>query len=98
MADNRIIRERTDRGTTFTFPRGTKISFSDVAKSELHEALERLYTYEQAQAEGRLIMLPRTGDDIGSPYVFSRRNGKSTLSVERIAELLEGGTADVVED
>ena len=65
MTDNRMKRERTDRGTTFIFPLGTKYSFSDVSKSEFHEALERLYTYEQAQAEGRLIMLPRTGDDIG---------------------------------
>lgn len=70
MIDDRIIRERTDRGTTFTFPGGTKISFSDVSKSALHEALEKLYTYEQAQAEGRLVMLPRGGDSIvegGSP-------------------------------
>ena len=65
MPEKRLTRERTDGGTTFTFPGGMKISFSDVVKSELHEAMERLYTYEQAQAEGRLIMLPRTGDDIG---------------------------------
>lgn len=94
MMDNRIIRERTDRGTTFTFPGGTKISFSDVSKSALHEALEKLYTYEQAQAEGRLVMLPRVGDGFGRPYVFARGNTKSTLSMERIADLLEGGGTD----
>lgn len=64
MMDNRIIRERTDRGTTFTLPGGTKLSFSDVAKGELHEALEKLYTLEQAMDEGRLILLPRVGDSI----------------------------------
>lgn len=66
MMDNRIIRERTDRGTTFTFPGGTKISFSDVAKSELHEALEKLYTLEQAMDEGRLILLPRIPEEVGA--------------------------------
>ena len=64
MTDNRMKRERTDRGTTFIFPRGTKYSFSDVSKSELHEALEKLYTLEQAMDEGRLVMMPRVGDDI----------------------------------
>lgn len=64
MTDNRMKRERTDRGTTFTFPRGTKYSFSDVSKSELHEALEKLYTLENAIDEGRLVMMPRVGDDI----------------------------------
>ena len=63
--DNRIKRQRTDRGTTFTLPGGTKISFSDVSKSALHEALEKLYTLEQAMDEGRLILLPRVGEDIG---------------------------------
>lgn len=62
--DNHIKRERTDRGTTFTFPGGSKISFSDVSKSPLHEALEKLFTLEQAMDEGRLILMPRTGDDI----------------------------------
>ena len=47
MTDNRMKRERTDRGTTFTLSGGTKISFSDVSKSELHEALEKLYILEQ---------------------------------------------------
>lgn len=65
MSEKRLTRERTDRGTTFTFPGGTKYSFSDVQKSELHEALEKLYTFEQALAEGRLVMVPRVGDDIG---------------------------------
>lgn len=65
ISDNRIKRQRTDRGTTFTLPGGIKISFSDVSKSALHEALEKLYTLEQAMDEGRLILLPRTGNDIG---------------------------------
>lgn len=65
MSSGMMKRERTDRGTTFTLPGGTKYSFSDVAKSELHEALEKLHTFEQAQVEGRLVMLPRVGDDIG---------------------------------
>ena len=64
MTDNRMKRERTDRGTTFIFPLGTKYSFSDVSKSELHEALEKLYTLEQAMDEGRLVMMTRVGDDI----------------------------------
>ena len=71
--DNRIKRERTDRGTTFTFPGGTKISFSDVSKSALHEALEKLYTLEQAMDEGRLIMLPRKPHDL--PGVKGRIDG-----------------------
>ena len=65
ISDNRIKRQRTDRGTTFTLPGGAKISFSDVSKSALHEALEKLYTLEQAMDEGRLILLPRVGEDIG---------------------------------
>ena len=65
ISENRIKRQRTDRGTTFTLPGGTKISFSDVSKSALHEALEKLYTFEQAMDEGRLILLPRVGEDIG---------------------------------
>lgn len=55
MTDNRMKRERTDRGTTFTLSGGTKISFSDVSKSELHDALEKLYTIEQVMDEGRLV-------------------------------------------
>ena len=59
MTDNRIIREQTDRGTTFTFPGGTKCNFGPGSRSELFAALEKLYTLEQAMADGRLVMEPR---------------------------------------
>ena len=66
ITDKRMIRQRTDRGTTFTFPGGTKISFSDVSKSPLHEALEKLHTLEQAMDEGRLVLVPRMPGEVGS--------------------------------
>ena len=62
MTDERMTRVQTDRGTTYTFARGTKCSFGPGSTSELFAALEKLYTLEQAMDEGRLVMLPRRPD------------------------------------